>query len=58
MAEQQWSVADGTPSIPAGIVSPSHHQAPQMAPRGTLTGAVLTITALLLGYVGLVRLMF
>ena len=46
MAEQQHSAAEGSPDRPAG-----------MAPHGTFVGTVLAIAALLLSYVGIVRLM-
>ena len=53
MVEQQWGIAEGALKVPTGTI-PSY----QPAPRGTLAGTVLTITALLLAYVGIMRLMF
>ena len=49
--DQHWCVAENTLGI---------SQAPRAAPHGTLVGTVLTITTLLLSYVGIgfVRLLF
>ncbi len=58
--DQQFSVAEGALDFSAGIFPSPIARQPQAAPRGTLAGTVLTIMALLLGYVGVgfARLLF
>jgi hypothetical protein len=57
--EQQWGGGQDASEVSAETFPSSPRPlAPHPAPRGTLAGTVLTITGLLLGYVGFVRLLF